>query len=74
MKTKAVSAELFAPVDLKNLTHGIYPGVWGGYEVVFHISANQYRLRTDKGIRTLRAECLVIINNDGVSIEIPEKS
>jgi len=68
---KVLKAEVFRPVSLLTLPLGDWPGDWGGYEVTVTIGQNQYRLATDDGIRTPRAECIVHVEPDGeITVEV----
>lgn len=69
MQMKVTSAEIFSAVELTTLPTGDYRGVGGGYVVNVVINGTQYRMQTDNGIRTPRADCTVKVRPDGVTVE-----
>jgi hypothetical protein len=56
-------------VEVSTLPPGEYRGVWGGYEVRVEIAGVQYLLKTEHGIRTIAAPCIVRIQNGSVTVE-----
>lgn len=67
MKTKVVSIEKVVPVSV--LPDGEYKGTWGGYEVTVEIAGLVYRMKTENGIRTLSAPCVVRVENGSVTVD-----
>jgi hypothetical protein len=81
VKTKIMSAEKISngdisilPVDISKLPDGEYKGIWGGYEAIIVIDGLQYRLETEKGIRTNSAPCVVCIKDGEATIEATQRS
>lgn len=66
--TKAIFASV--EVDMTNLPNGEYKGVWGGYNVSVVIAGSKYFLKTDNGIRTPSADCLVHVCDGKVTVEL----
>jgi len=66
MKTNVVSIEKVVPVS--TLPDGEYKGTWGGYEVTVEIAGLVYRMKTDIGIRTPSAPCVVRVENGSITI------
>jgi len=69
MKTNVLSAEEIRRVELSALPVGEFKGIWGGYQVTFDVDGTNYRLKTELGIRTPAAPCIIRIQNGEVSIE-----
>jgi hypothetical protein len=74
VKTKIMSAEKISNVDISKLPDGEYKGIWGGYEAIIEIDGLQYRLKTEKGIRTNSAPCVVCIKDGEATIEATQQS
>jgi len=81
VKTKIMSAEKISNVDISKLLvdisklpDGEYKGIWGGYEAIIEIDGLQYRLKTEKGIRTNSAPCVVCIKDGEATIEATQQS
>ena len=70
MNTKVLSATETRNVEVSTLPLGEYRGVWGGYEVKVEMHGVQYHLKTEMGIRTPAAPCLVRIQTTGVTVEV----
>lgn len=69
MKANVTTAEIFETARIEDLLPGDFPGVWGGYEVTVVMAGTQYRLRTDIGIRTPRAACVVHVRDGEATVE-----
>lgn len=69
MQTKVVS---IVPVSV--LPDGEYKGTWGGYEVTVEIAGLMYRMKTENGIRTPSAPCIVRVENGSVTINAGYKA
>jgi hypothetical protein len=76
VKTKIISVEKISsgelsktPVEFSKLPAGEYQGIWGGYTVRAEIDGVQYRLKTEFGIRTKSAPCVVSIKAGEATIE-----
>lgn len=69
MNTKILSATETRNVEVSTLPLGEYRGVWGGYEVKVEIEGVQYHLKTEMGIRTLAAPCVVRIQSGSITVE-----
>lgn len=69
MNTKVLSATETRNLEVSTLPLGEYHGVWGGYEVKVEIEGVQYHLKTEMGIRTPAAPCIVRIQIGSVTVE-----
>ena len=69
LKTKVLSATETRNVEVSALPLGEYRGVWGGYEVKVEIEGVQYHLKTEMGIRTPAAPCVIRIQGGSVTVE-----
>lgn len=68
MKTNVISIEEdFHPASLPN---GTYNGTWGGYEVTVKIDGVIYRMKTEYGIRTPCASCVVVVENGVITVSV----
>ena len=68
MKSIVLSCERVEKIDMSKLPSGRYEGKWGGYEIDVDIEGIEYRMRTEIGIRTFGAPCIVIVENGTVSV------
>ena len=66
MKTKVLSIE---KVEVAKLPDGEYKGSWGGYEATVEFEGVKYHLKTENGIRTPSAPCVVHVENGIATIE-----
>lgn len=69
MKTDVFSVEMVQMVHLSRLPNGVYRGIWGGYEVRVVIDGVHYKMKTENGIRTPKASCIVTIEDGKVTVE-----
>jgi len=68
MRAKVVDYRTVKP-PIAGIPHGTYKGVWGGYTVRVTVDHTQFELKTDVGIRTPNADCVVTSGPDGVFVE-----
>lgn len=72
MTSEAQSIERYEEItDPRIIPNGVYPGVWGGYEVRTVIDGWKVRIATKEGIRTHDAECEVHVRNGVVWVKCP---
>lgn len=69
MKTNVKFAHRVVDFDLSDLPDGEYRGTWGGYEVTINMDTFQLELRTEEGIRTPAAPCVVYVENGIARVE-----
>lgn len=69
MKTYVLQATQVNDVELSGLPFGEYKGIWSGYFVDVEINGATYKLRTENGIRTPSAPCIVRIQKDYATVE-----
>lgn len=58
------------PIEQANLPRGKWAGVWGGYTVTVGIHSKCYELVTEVGIVSFNIPCVVIVEEDGVFVEV----
>lgn len=69
MKATAETVEVVRTLSPSEVPIGEYRGTWGAYNVEFYVNRERYRLRTNVGIRTMNAPCVVIADGATVTIE-----
>lgn len=57
-------------VHPRAVPEGRYCGKWGAYQVTVEIEGITHHIKTDVGIRTLSADCCVVVANGEISIEM----
>lgn len=67
--SNAVTAEKYIKVDFLSIPNGRYSGYWGGSEATALIDGEQYRFIVSNGIRTMKAECTIIVNDGNIRVE-----
>ena len=60
-------------VSTPNLPQGEYKGTWGGYNVRFEHEGRKFEAKTSVGIRTPNTSCIVMINDRGLFVRLPNQ-
>lgn len=61
------------PVRGHEIENGNYLGEWGGNVVAFRARGETYQGKCDVGIRTPRADCVVTVDGDTITVQILDK-
>lgn len=71
IKTQAISSEKFVLLALNSseIPAGIYNGTWSGYEAYTTINGEDYRFKTEDGIRAINAPCIITVTDGKVTVE-----
>lgn len=68
-----MASKVFDPrqvIDSRIIPDGQFYGTWGGYLVRFKVGDDTIEARSQVGIRTVAASCVVTVKNGEMSVEV----
>lgn len=68
MTTRVLEVETFQPVPLAEVPDGEYYGTWGAYYAEVTIDGKRHRFRTENGIRTMNAPCVITVRDGQATV------